>query len=530
MHPLEAPDAEAAPERPGLIVALDGPASSGKSSVGAAAAARLGYRFCDTGLLYRALTWLALARGVADDDPSALVPLLDEVALVPDAGGRLAHVSVDDVDVTDRVRSPEVDARVSAVARVPEVRAALLARQRRIAAPGRIVMAGRDIGTVVLPDADLKVYLDASLAERAGRRTAERGIAPTSDAAARVLDELRERDRLDSTRPVAPLRAAPDAVVLRTDGNTFEQTVSLVVEAIEERERATAVGGEASSPVPAVSDPASAPAPASRRPSGAARAATRSRRPIPQSPIATRITPFIGIGSLIMRFLARSLTRVRIEGDLSAIPASGPLIVASNHTSNADPVIVGSFLNKQLGRPLNWLGKREIFETPVLGWLAPRGGIHPVDRGHADVEAFRTANRILEAGHVLAVFPEGTRSPDGRLQEAKDGIALLALRSKAPILPVAIVDSDRFWPKGRLLPKPGGSVTVRFGRPFRLDEDDAPDGADGRTETGRASDGTRPGKRSKAAVTRLIMTRIAELLPPRQRGVYADAVHDGRSD
>ena len=519
MDPLEAPGADAAPERPGLIVALDGPASSGKSSVGAAAAARLGYRFCDTGLLYRALTWLVLARGVADDDPAALVPLLDEVALVADANGRLAHVTVDDADVTDLVRSPEVDARVSAVARVPEVRAALLARQRRIAGPGRIVMAGRDIGTVVLPDADLKVYLDASLAERASRRSAERGIAPTSDEAARVVDELRERDRLDSTRLVAPLRAASDAVVLRTDGNSFEQTVSLVVAAIQDRERETAAAHPD----------------ASRRPKGEVRPAApqRSRRPIPQSPIATRITPIIGIGSLILRFLARSLTRVRIEGDLSAIPATGPLIVASNHTSNADPVIVGPFLNKQLGRPLNWLGKREIFEVPALGWLAPRAGIHPVDRGRADVEAFRTASRILEAGHVLAVFPEGTRSPDGRLQEAKDGIALLALRSKAPILPVAIVDSDRFWPKGRLLPTPGGSVTVRFGRPFRLDDeagDEAGDGADGLVETPHGSDGIRPAKRSKAAATRLIMTRIAELLPPRQRGVYADAVEDRGSD
>lgn len=494
--------------RSGLIVALDGPASSGKSSVGAAAAARLGYRFCDTGLLYRALTWLALERGVAEDDPAVLVPLLDEVRLVPDDGGRLAHVTVDDADVTARVRSPAVDARVSAVARVPEVRAALLARQRRIAEPGRIVMAGRDIGTVVLPDADLKIYLDASLAERAARRTAERGAPDGGDEADRILDEIQERDRLDSSRPVAPLRAAPDALVLLTDGNTFEQTVALVVDAITERERRRPERASDPNAQPAESHPAEPHHTSSRE----------TRRAIPQSPIATRITPIIWLGSLIMRFLARSLTRVRIEGDLSAIPAGGPLIVASNHTSNADPVIVGSFLNKQLGRPLNWLGKREIFETPVLGWLAPHGGIHPVDRGHADVEAFRTAIRILEAGHVLAVFPEGTRSPDGQLQEAKDGIALLALRSKAPILPVAVVDADRFWPKGRLLPKPGGSVTVRFGRPFRIDEG----GVDGAVVSGAG----RTGRRSKSAATRLIMTRIAELLPPRQRGVYADAVRD----
>ncbi|HEY7131845.1 MAG TPA: (d)CMP kinase, partial [Candidatus Limnocylindrales bacterium] len=154
--------------QPGLVVAIDGPASSGKSSVGAAAALRLGYRFCDTGLLYRAATWLALQRRVRAEDAAGLVGLVPEIALVPDAKGRLAHVSVDGRDVTDEVHTPRVDEAVSAVSRVAELRTALLERQRALAAePGGIVMAGRDIGTVVLPDADLKLFLDASVEERA---------------------------------------------------------------------------------------------------------------------------------------------------------------------------------------------------------------------------------------------------------------------------------------------------------------------------------------------------------------------------
>lgn len=228
----------------GLVVALDGPGSSGKSSVGAAAALELGYRFCDTGLLYRAATWLALDRDVPADDPAALVALVPEIALVADDRGRLAHVTVDDVDVTEAVYSPAVDDAVSAVSGVGELRAALLDRQRRLASePGGIVMAGRDIGTVVLPDADLKIFLDASVEERARRRAEERGIDPASDEGRLILDQLRRRDELDSTRAVAPLRPADDAVHIVTDGNTFEQTVDAVVDAIRAAEIGPDVGG-----------------------------------------------------------------------------------------------------------------------------------------------------------------------------------------------------------------------------------------------------------------------------------------------
>jgi cytidylate kinase len=223
-------------ERPRLVVALDGPGSSGKSSVGAAAALAVGYRFCDTGLLYRAVTWLSLARGVQASDPDGLRALVDEVELAPDDVGRLKRVLVDGVDHTDDVRGPDVDRAVSAVSAVPELRAALLDRQRDLAAAGGMVMAGRDIGTVVLPDADLKLFLHASVEERARRRTEQRGLDPESDEAQAILAALRLRDELDTTRPVAPLRVASDARIIETDGNRFEDTVDAVVSAILDAE------------------------------------------------------------------------------------------------------------------------------------------------------------------------------------------------------------------------------------------------------------------------------------------------------
>jgi cytidylate kinase len=227
----------AAPERR-LIVALDGPGSSGKSSVGAAAALKLGYRFVDTGLLYRALTSLALARHVTPDDPSGLVALIPEVHLAPDAQGRLDRVVVDGRDVTDEVHSEIVDQHVSDIAKTPEVRAAFLPVQRALAADGGIIVAGRDIGTVVLPHADLKVFLDASVEERARRRSEEREIAPDGPEARWILAQLRRRDDIDRNRAVAPLRPAVDARHILTDGNTFAQTVAAVVDTIRETARA----------------------------------------------------------------------------------------------------------------------------------------------------------------------------------------------------------------------------------------------------------------------------------------------------
>lgn len=511
----------AGPSAPGLVVALDGPASSGKSSVGAAAAAELGYRFCDTGLLYRAVTWLALDRGILANDASGLVALVDEIELVDDGSGRLSHVAIDGVERTDAVRGPKVDVAVSAFSGIAELRLALLTRQRRLASAGRIVMAGRDIGTVVLPDADLKLFLDASVDERAQRRVRERGIDPASDEAADIVAELKRRDQLDSSRPIAPLLAAPDAVVIRTDGNAFEETVRLVVEAIR---RAEATQPRADEPGAATVAPEGATvareksSPAEPRRLRANQAPRAARKPIRPTPIATRNTWLIRLGCFVLRCIARAIVRLRVEGDLARLPKAGPMIVAANHASSADPVLIGAFLNQILGRPLNWLGKRELVEFPLTGWALRIAGIHPVDRDAADLEAFRSAMRVLEAGQVLAVFPEGTRSRDGGLQAVREGVGMLALRSGALVLPVAVIDSDILWPRGRLLPRFGKHVTVRYGTPFSVADELAAQGAPAK------------GRQATEAATRLVMTHIAELLPPRQRGVYASEVGARKSE
>ena len=222
-------------QRPSVI-AIDGPAASGKSTIGLRLANALGYLFFDTGVMYRAITWLVLQRGVNIHDETAVSALAREaqidVAPASKPDGRSCDVLLDGQDITWETRSRRVDENVSMVAAYPGVRSALSQQQRRIGQRGRIVMVGRDIGTVVLPNADLKIYLDATAEERARRRYDEivaRGGKP--DYAA-ILKRVLERDRIDSTRDVAPLRAAEDAIVLDSDqldeDQVFEQVLALV--------------------------------------------------------------------------------------------------------------------------------------------------------------------------------------------------------------------------------------------------------------------------------------------------------------
>lgn len=215
------------------IIAIDGPAGSGKSTVAQRLAQRLGYLYFDTGVMYRAVTLAALRASLAVDDQASVEALARAVTIdVRPASrddGRQYDVLLDDEDVTWDLRSPPVEAEVSRVSSYAGVRQAMSARQRQIGLRGRVVMVGRDIGTVVLPEADLKVYLDASVEERARRRWREaqtRGEALLSYDD--VLAAMRERDRIDSTRLVAPLRAAADAVVVDSTQLEIDQVVERV--------------------------------------------------------------------------------------------------------------------------------------------------------------------------------------------------------------------------------------------------------------------------------------------------------------
>lgn len=209
-----------------LVVAVDGPSGSGKSSTARGVAVRLGLRYLDTGAMYRALTWWMLEHDVDVADSAAVGAAAPGVRLDVGTDPSAPTIAVDGTDVAGPIRGPQVTAAVSAVSAVPAVRALLVERQREVIGTGGIVVEGRDIGSVVAPDADLKVYLVANAATRAARRAAEQG-GDVSDAAL-TQAELARRDRLDSTRTASPLRQAPDAVVVDGTGATLDEVVQHV--------------------------------------------------------------------------------------------------------------------------------------------------------------------------------------------------------------------------------------------------------------------------------------------------------------
>lgn len=223
------------PNTPPSIVAIDGPAASGKSTIGLKVAEALGYLFFDTGVMYRAVTWIALDRDIDAADEAKVTALAEEmpidVAPASKSDGRACDVLVAGKDITWETRLPAVEANVSVVSAYPGVRAALSRQQRRIGQRGRVVMVGRDIGTVVLPEADLKIYLDASAEERARRRFKEMTARGADVNFEDILEKVIARDRIDSTRDVAPLKAAADAVVIDSDklsvDEVFEKVLAL---------------------------------------------------------------------------------------------------------------------------------------------------------------------------------------------------------------------------------------------------------------------------------------------------------------
>jgi len=218
-------------------IAIDGFAASGKSTVGALLAKSLGYLYFDTGVMYRAVTWAALERKIDPANGEAVSQLAEAVSIEVTAGGpadgRQATVWVDGRDVTWEIRHAAVDACVSQVSSYPRVRTALTRQQRRIAATGSIVMAGRDIGTVVLPHADLKIFLLASAEERARRRCQQSLEQNRPANYPEILAAIIKRDALDRDNPVSPTKPAPDAIIVDTDNLTIEQVVARLKHLVE---------------------------------------------------------------------------------------------------------------------------------------------------------------------------------------------------------------------------------------------------------------------------------------------------------
>lgn len=461
------------------VVAIDGPSASGKTTVARAVADKLGTTVFDTGALYRAVTLASIRRGIAPSDESALSELATSIAIDITQSGA---VLLDGEDVSGAIRTPEVDRWVSEVSAHPAVRAALLPVQREIASGRPVVMVGRDIATVVIPEAGLKVYLDASVDERARRRFSDLERSGAKVAIGDVRGELERRDAHDSSRAASPLTLHKDALVIHTDDLSVDQVADVIADAYETRREPVLV---------------QTPFTVETKPDYFAQSARRRKR-----------------GKLAYWAIWPWLHRVAdiTQEGTEHIPQFGPLLYVSNHLHNLDPGIEFYAFT----RPLNFMGKQELFDTPVVRQISEASGGFPVDRGKFDREALRQAEERLEKGLAVGIYAEGTRSVTGALTEAKAGVGLLALKTGAPVLPVAITGSERLpfnGSKGKTAhlhetDRPG--VHIVYGKPFVLP---------------RTIDGK---KISAADATDIIMLEIARLLPESYRGVYAEKLAEQR--
>jgi cytidylate kinase len=449
-------------------IAIDGPAAAGKSTIGELLARRLGYLYFDTGAMYRAVTWVALEQGVDIADEEAITALAKSIVInitrptVDD--GRQYTVCANGQDVTWQIRRPEVDANVSPVSAYPGVRQALTEQQRRIGRRGRIIMMGRDIGTVVLPEADLKIYLGATAEERARRRhheILERGEEADYE---KVLASMRQRDKIDSEREAAPLHPADDAVIIDTTGLSIAEVLAKVEELVR-------------SPKSEVRSPKSE----VQGPNGKGRAIFRC------------------FACSLLRLLFRLFTHLEVAG-LEKIPQGGPLLVAFNHLAHLDAPLVLALLPW----PVETIGLVDLYRVPVTGQLLRLYGTIPVHRDQFDRQVIRRALQVLAEGKVLALAPEARQSLTGALERARQGVAYLALRSGAPILPVALTGTEKVYVEWKRLRRP--RLTLTFGEVI--------------TTPPRAS---KPQARRQqvAELTDEIMHCIAAMLPSEYRGVYA---------
>ncbi len=454
-----------------MIIAIDGPAGSGKSTIAREVANRLSMRYLDTGAMYRTATLLALEAGLVPDriGEAAALAAAAPIRFVerPDD---LTRVFVGEREVTDEIRGRLVSQNVSAVSADPAVRAVFTERQRAEAAHGDVVLEGRDTGTVVFPGADLKIYLVASIEERARRRQLQLEAQEVSQPLDQLISDIDARDAYDSGRELAPLRKADDAVEI----DTTNMSIAEVIEAVCARAVAARPTAPAS-PATLVTEPPTGPeAPsASEAPSGSE--ALSGPEPPPASGSGRKWTLSRMVRSpldtLLYRFafsfippLWRLLFRMEISGR-QHFPLSGPVALASNHRSNLDPF----FLGVSAPRQIHFMAKAELWKIGLLGWFVARLGAFPIDRGQADRQAVKRALEVLAAGAVLGIFPEGHRQRHGGFGEIHPGVTLFSLRERVVTIPVVMEGTERIM-QGRMIHFP--KVRVAFGPPLRLPEQD----------------------------------------------------------
>jgi len=426
-----------------LIVTIDGPAGSGKSTMARLLSERLGATFLDTGAMYRAVTLAAVRDGVDLSDERQVLDVVQKHKFDFEAAQGKMLVRIDGQNVTESIRDSELTAKVRHIAAAPRIREQLVTMQRAFASRhDKIVTEGRDQGTVVFPDARVKFFLTADPAERARRRAAElqaKGAAVDMEQLRQAIDA---RDKSDENRAVGPLKPAPDAVRIDTTDSSIEQSVERIYRAVEERIKAA---------TPAPADP---PGPCVE-PAEAKDHAHESLK-VPWSP-----PTWYWVARFMCHVFTLIFFRYRACGREN-IPQEGAFVLACNHQSFMDPVFCGISVK----RHVTYMARDTLFKNWFFGPLIASVNAIPISRNKPEIAVMRLVIDRLREGAAVCLFPEGTRTEDGRIAAFKPGFGLLCRRSKAAVVPVLVEGAFEAWPRHRKLFHFRYPIVVQFGKPM----------------------------------------------------------------
>lgn len=458
-----------------MIVAIDGPAGSGKSTLAKALAKTCHLSHLDTGAMYRSVTWKCIHNNIDLNDTDKVIDIAKSIDITFDATSGINKVFVDGVEVTSDIRTPEIDKNVSNVAKIPEVRSAMVERQRKLGETLDVVAEGRDIGTVVFPSADIKIFLVADDTARAKRRAIQQagGDAATNntvevsdETTQEILDDMKRRDEIDSTRKVAPLKPAADAIHMDTSSLTVEEEVAQIAKMIAEK-KSQLNFNKKTAEKQAVKKNKKKSCATTKMGMFGNRSDDYYDHSISCYPWHAKLAYWLM--SVLVWLYTKILWPWKIEDfdKLHDASKNKGVVIVMNHGSMLDPLPIMLHMRYH-NRNIRAVFKQEFADIAISRWFFSRIGGIPVARGTADLKCIRRCQRALQAGDSVLIFPEGTRVKAGEESHIHGGFALMAQLAGADVVPMAIVGARDITPRGKHLGKPG-RVYMKVGDPISFD-------------------------------------------------------------
>ena len=398
-----------------FIVAIDGPAGTGKGTVTEILAKKFNLLNIDTGATYRCVTLDMINKGIKLEELDKIKDLLETIQIDTKIEKGKQLVFLNGEDVTEKIRSKEVSEIVSQVSSIKEVRLKMVSLQRKMAEGKDVIMEGRDIGTYVFPTADVKIYLDADLEERAKRRFAQNKEKGINMSYIEVLENIKRRDENDKSKELGALKVAKDAEVIDTTSISIREVVNEISEIIKKKKIDIKLQKKIYKP----------------------------RKENAWKKFVRKAIKTILAGLYKISF------RVKITGQ---VPSEGAYIICSNHINYLDAAAIVLF-NK---RKVNFVAKEDLFYHRILFWLGHLFDAIPIKRDMQDIDAMKRCLKVLKNGELLGIFPEGTRKGMEKNMKAKNGAAFMAIRSNVKVIPVGIHGTF----------KPFSKVYINYGEPI----------------------------------------------------------------